>query len=511
METLTIIWCMVMNSFLQTTKRVSLAALTVMTMVISANAAPVDSILTTYPYVILLDSAQSAGVIRLTDDDYLDKAGKVVFCVNRYDAFANDSLLRQLEHEVLPVVNRDSMRLTRLVIRVASSPEGSLAHNHQLSVSRAQTLTDFLRQRLAVPVAQSALDIEIVDEDYQLLCAMMRRASDPDYEVVRRFVNQCVTQEDFARLKQELQQVRRGQLWQRLLRDYFPQLRAARLILMFERPVVKKVVLPAVQPVSADTIAYVAPVVEVPSAVETAAVEEKLEDERVARRELLSIKTNLLLDVAYVPFGYDRWCPIPNIALEYYPKHGHFTYGASIDFPWWRHYWDFKYFELRNYQLEARYYLRSGDISKNPPGKGKAFRGFFLQAYVHGGLYCFSLNRDRGYVGEFIGGGLGLGYVLPLGRQGRWRLEFGAQFGYIYTGYDPFQFEYRGSVDLQDHLYYYDWTLPAAQFKKRQYRYSWFGPTRVGITFSYDLLYRRKAKRGISFKSYEWQERRVEK
>ena len=46
--------------------------------------------------------------------------------------------------------------------------------------------------------------------------------------------------------------------------------------------------------------------------------------------EFMSIKTNVLFDFAYMP-GYDRFCPIPNVALEYYPKHGHFTYGASFD------------------------------------------------------------------------------------------------------------------------------------------------------------------------------------
>ena len=40
-------------------------------------------------------------------------------------------------------------------------------------------------------------------------------------------------------------------------------------------------------------------------------------------------------------------------------------------------------------------------------------------------------------------------------------------------------------------------------FKKRQYRYNWLGPTRVGITLTYDLLYRRINKKGVSFKNYE--------
>ena len=57
--------------------------------------------------------------------------------------------------------------------------------------------------------------------------------------------------------------------------------------------------------------------------------------------------------------------------------------------------------------------------------------------------------------------------------------------------------------NYRDHLYYYKWTLEPELFKKRQYRFSWFGPTRIGITLSYDLLFRRIQKRGVSLKSYE--------
>lgn len=221
------------------------------------------------------------------------------------------------------------------------------------------------------------------------------------------------------------------------------------------------------------------------------------------RRELLSVKTNLLMDAAYVP-GYDRWCPMPNIAVEFYPLYGHFTFGASFDMPWWRDYDAHKYFQVRNYQIETRYYLRSGSIDRaDKPGERPAFRGFYLQAYGHIGLFGICFDADRGWVGEGAGGGLGLGYVLPLSRRGHWRLEFGAQFGYFACKYDPYQFENPIDPNYHDQLYYYKWTQEPSLFRKRQYRWSWVGPTRVGITLTYDLLYRRIQKRGVSFKSTE--------
>jgi hypothetical protein len=226
------------------------------------------------------------------------------------------------------------------------------------------------------------------------------------------------------------------------------------------------------------------------------------EPEILPRREYLSVKTNLLLDGAYVP-GYNRWCPIPNVAIEYYPKKGHFTYGASFDFPWWQDYDAHKYFQIRNYQLESRYYLRSGSLSSNPPGEGAAFRGLYLQAYAHVALFGICFDADRGWVGEGVGAGVGVGYVLPLSKKGHWRLEFGLQAGYFRCKYDPYQYENPVDPSYHDDLYYYKWTLDPDLFKKRQYRYNWLGPTRVGITLTYDLLYRRINKKGVSFKNYE--------
>ena len=238
------------------------------------------------------------------------------------------------------------------------------------------------------------------------------------------------------------------------------------------------------------------------------------------RRELLSIKTNLLLDVAYMP-GYNRWCPIPNIAFEYYPKSGHITFGASFDMPWWQNYRKHKYFQVRNYQVEGRYYLRANKANESYGtnrtnrtnrayetygSNGAAFKGFYLSAYVHAAVFGICFDADRGWVGEGAGAGIGGGYVMPLSKNGHWRLELGLQAGFFRCKYDPYKYENPVNPAYHDDLYYYKWTGKPELFKKRQYRWNWLGPTRVGITLSYDLLYRRIQKRGASFK---WKERRV--
>lgn len=455
---------------------------------------PADTVLYDhYPFIRFIDSRDNASLVRLSDEVFLEEAGKLVFRVNRYDVFTNDSLLQELENVIIPQINRDSLRLCRMVVRGAASPEGPVPNNRMLGRRRVETLASFLRARLSVPVDEKNFTTEAVTEDYSLLLAMMRRAADPDLAIVQQLCDRHLPRYEYTLLKRSLKRVQGGALWQRLLKEYFPELRAARVVLFFEKPaapVVEEV--PAVQ----DTIATPEPMTLIPEPAVPFVIE-------IPRREFLSVKTNLLFDFAYVP-GYNRWCPIPNIAIEYYPLRGHFTYGFSFDCPWWQHYDEHKYFQIRNYQFETRYYWRSGNIDRRTPGEGAAFRGFYISAYAHVGLFGICFNADNGWEGEALGGGIGVGYVLPLSRNGHWRMEFAAQAGILYSGYDPYQFENPVNPNYRDGLYYYKWTGRAADFRERQYRFTWFGPTRVAVTISYDLLYRRWKKKGVSFRNKEY-------
>lgn len=469
-----------------------------------------------YPFIRFINPEEDASLIRLTDDEFLDQAGRIIFKVNRFDVITNDSLLHILENEVIPRINSDSLRLRRMILRGAASPEGPFLNNKMLGTRRGQRLADFLRQRLAVPVVDSTFSSEVVIEDYRLLCAMMRRAADPDYNTVQQLCDRYLPGEQFAQLKRSLQTLQQGRLWRRLLRTYFPELRAARIVLVFENEPVGKPEEPEEETVivsrrnkggtttgQGQVAVHETPTDTIPATV-TDTIPEPPVPQLLRRRELLAVKSNLLFDFAYVP-GYDRWCPIPNIAIEYFPLRGHFTFGASLDHPWWQHYWDHKYFQVRNYQVETRYYLRSGSIDRNPEGEGAAFRGWYLQAYAHATRFGICFSENRGWVGEGAGAGLGFGYVIQLSKRGHWRLELGAQVGYFRCQYDPYVFENLINPAYRDNLYYYKWTGKPADFHKRQYRWNWIGPTRVGITLSYDLLYRpRKRDRGISFKSTEW-------
>ena len=465
---------------------------------------PDTIILGNYPYVRFTEKGAD---IQLSDNEFYNISRKVVFPINKHTLPENSPLLKELENEVIPLINKDSLTIRRLMIRGASSPDGPYPFNKQLSEKREQSLFDFFNSRLTKPVNGDDILRENISEDYRYLCIMMRDAGDADYLKVQELCDKYLANNRYTALEEALKKVNGGKLWKRLVRIYFPELRATRFVIFLDKPEEEKedVKMVAAEQAEGAEQTEGKGMMVVP---EPEAAEEPLM-KILKRRELLSIKTNLLLDGAYVP-GYDRWCPIPNIAIEYYPLHGHFTFGASIDFPWWQDYWHQKYFQIRNYQLETRYYLKAkganGAYEPYGPGQdGPAFAGWYAQAYIHGGLFNICFDADRGWEGEGIGAGVGLGYVLPISRNGHWRLEFGAQVGFFRCKYDPYQFECPVDPTEQDHLYYYKWKLDADLFQKRQYRYNWIGPTRIGVTLSYDLLYRpvKSKKRGASLKNWE--------
>jgi hypothetical protein len=451
-----------------------------------------------YSYVRFV--TDSLGTDSITDEEFLDIAAKVIFPVNKYDLPKQDSILTELREKVLPQLNRDSLQLIRILFRGAASPEGPYRWNKFLGEHRAQALYDYVKNQMSAISVDSSSVTLVETEDYPLLCVMMKRAGDPSYNYVKALCDDHLRRHQYGQLKQRLRTAQHGRLWRRLLRTYYPQLRAARLVLFVRQlppppPEVKKTIL------DSETDTMVVPPTQIVM---------EPEPELLRRREVLSVKTNLLFWGTYMP-GYNRWCPIPNVAIEYYPLKGHFTFGASFDMPWWQDFDAHKYFQLRNYQVEARYYLKGANESYGfnvPEGEyKKAYTGFYLQGYAHGGVFGICFDANRGWVGEGAGAGIGAGYVVPITETGRWRLEMGVQVGYFRCKYDPYQYENLVNPAYHDNRYYYKWTQKPEYFKKRQYRWNWLGPTRIGITLTYDLLYRKIQTKGVGLKS---KERRVE-
>jgi len=448
-----------------------------------------------YPYIRFVYDGDP---MKMSDEEFYANAAKIGFAINQTEPLAGDKLLTELKKNVLPRINADSLELTYMVVRGTASPDGSYVKNRERGEKRANWLFNFIRKQLQFPVNEKKFHMDSQAEDYRTLCLLMRQAGDKDYRFVKDLCDKYLPTDDIVSLKTTLHSAQNGLLWKRMLKTYFPQLRTARVVLYFKKYVPEEpVVTPPAPPVLPEPLVETPapPVLPAPSIpLDTLIVppvvlpQEAPADTTPQRRhEMLALKTNLLFYGVYMP-GYDRWCPIPNVALEFFPKRGHFTFGASFDCPWWQDYDAHKYFQINNYQIEARYYLK-------PHEAHPVHRGLYLQAYGNIGVFGICFDANRGWVGEGYGGGVGMGYVTPISHNGHWRLEFGLQVGFLATKYDPYQYENPVDPTYHDDLYYYKWSFDPALFVKRQYKWNWIGPTRVGVTLSYDLLHWKRERR----------------
>lgn len=435
--------------------------------------------------LILGVAMDAAAQVKTTDSVFIHHSRPVEFIVNKINI--SDADRKWITDSLIPELQALGDRGI-ILGRATASPEGPYANNVRLARERRASMDVLLR---SYGINTNRIRYDVVSEDYPLLRTLMWLQHDSSLPIVEKFIQQYQGKD--AQLKKALKAYDGGRLWQYILHQYFPKLRAVRIMAIDKQLVDVPSLSELASSQSLGAWMLTAPATYEPDRQPNIHVDVPFALGKQPRRELLSVKTNLLFDFAYMP-GYDRFCPIPNVALEYYPLHGHFTYGASFDGPWWQHYDAHKYFQLRNYQLHTRYYFRSGDIAYRRPGEGAAFKGFFVSAYAHAFLYNICFGEKRGWEGEGWGAGLGLGYVVPLGRSEHWRLDFGLQAGFFQTDYDPYQWRCPIDPDKDEVKYYYKWYGEAKDFKKRQHRYTWMGPTRLEITLSYDLLYRKNKK-----------------
>lgn len=525
----------------------------------SIQGEPCGEALDGYPFV---RKCTSPKCFEMSDSMFYSITMPVVFEINKWDIRKDDQFVKTFEKEIIPKTVEKGWRICRIELRGAASPEGPTRWNEILAQRRSQALQSKLLGMLPDFAQPKESQLVVVEhtEDYAGLVYMMKQANDPDYELVRSIVEEPGITD--AEIKQRLQS--NSVLWRRMLRTYFPGLRAGRLVIWMEpfteeemasteevrreflsgkkilplpaplkrmetapltipqplkfpylpadkypghrvvsrKDTVAKDTIVPVQPdtLAKDTIVPVQPDTLAQDTIAPLQPDTLRRDTvnwgatvRLNRKEVLSIKTNLLLDAAYVhTYGF---VPILNAQVEYYPKHGHITPVLSFDGPWWTYERaQHKYFQVRNYQIEGRYYFRREDAR---------YDGFYAGVYGHGMLYSVGFNADKGYYGEGWGAGVSGGYVLPLIKGYKHiKLEFGLQVGYFQTRYDPFVYGCPVE-DVDDGKYYYNYVGRPENFRERLWRWQWFGPTRVGITFTYDLLYRKIQNKGISFKWYE--------
>ncbi len=415
----------------------------------------------------------------MPDSLYNEIAGSTIFRVNSTHLRQNDPWLREVCDLVLPSAKAAGYQLVGIDLRGAASPEGPYENNVRLSKGRAQALRKALSECIDEQ-GDSAWTIHATAEDYQRLLWLMKKRDDPEAGMLETIIQHAGPQ-NAPVIKDKLRRLNGGITWRRLLRDYFPELRAARVVLYMRAPIRRVIVaddtpyerLVPVETWSTDELVLSNQVLET---ADKASVGVSLA--KGPRKHMLSISTNLLEDAFYMPnFG---WAPMWNVGVEYYPKNSRWTVKAQFMSPYYHRWSKNKFFQIRDYHLEVRRYFRPGWWHT----------GGYVAAYVNGTKYGIGLSKTKGWQGEGGGAAVKLGYVVPLGK-GTWRLDMYIAAGGWYSRYDPYV--YGNPITGEENGdYYYDWTGTRLEFKKRNHKFTWFGPTEIGVALTFDVLYHKR-------------------
>ena len=341
-------------------------------------------------------------------------------------AFANNARqLSELVDYIERLQNDSQYEITRIHFWGATSPDGSFQLNRSLAYLRSDALERFVCGRADIPVnrisrsrdyipwgslrtwaensgiAQKQAVLDIIDRE---------SAMEPygaDYSIDRRVVR--------------LQQLDGGRVWARL-RSQFPDMRQAGVCIS-SAPRTEEPEAPAEEPaVATPQLSQEPEVAEISRAEETDNVPEAaIADSPVdsGRGWRMLVKT----DVA-------GWAlAMTNLAVEI-DICPHLSFSLPVYYSFVNYFADDLKFRVFGIRPELRYWLSPGN------------EGFFANAHFGLAHFNFALKGDYRYQAHdgntpALGGGLGLGYRLPLNRH--WRLEFVAGAGVYKTHYDRFR------------------------------------------------------------------------
>jgi len=425
-----------------------------------------------FPFVLISDEF-TENPPEISDSLFDAAACGIRFQVNRTELQPTDPFIGTW-NQLIPWLKSQEMQLGQVYIKGASSPEGPYQNNVRLSRGRTQRLVEFICEGLGQKIEELPINASSVTEDYGLLVKMLQQAGDPDYQKVNAIWEQSGGDEQTC--KRQLMALEKGKVWRRLVKEYFPALRQARVILWFTRRPEAKVVHPVkAGDVPLPYLSYYPTTLASPNY----RITWPTRDSILTRRHLIAARTNLAHDFFFFP-GKFGFAPGVNLQLEYYPLKGHYTANVGFTFTNHRHWNDYKFFQVRNLELEVRRYFK---------GQG-LFRGPYLGLYANGVVYGIGFGKTEGWEGEGGGGGLSAGWVWNLNRKGNLRLEVSLNVGVLYTRYDPYVYG-NPITGAEDGLYYYDYHGNTSDFRKRNHQFFWFGPTNAGIHLTYDIIYRK--------------------
>lgn len=361
----------------------------------------------------------------------------------------NASRLNEIE-ELLNSVLKDTVNIKSIYFCGTASPEGSYQVNRRLAKGRMDALEKVVRSRVDIPEALIMRDDMYIPWEY---LADLVSGSDMAYknEVLEilhgehKIVPYNGRQQIDSRIP-ALKKLDNGKVWNDLNLRFFRRMRNASVVFVTYKPIrPEPEPIPEPEPVVEEVVEVIEPEPEPEPVVEP---EPEPEPEPVVEEwnRKWYVKTNAL--------GWGL--AIANAAVEFDLCH-HWSINIPIYYSAWNYFRSTVKFRTAMIQPEVRYWFRDNND------------GWYAGAHVGVGHYNIATNgtyRTQDHKGKSPawGGGLAVGYRLPISRDNRWKVEFSLGAGVYGLNHDKHRNQHNGLLVYTEKKTYFGIDQAAVSF-----------------------------------------------
>lgn len=339
-------------------------------------------------------------------------------------AYSDNAARMQEMVEFLRTIHQDStINIIEVSFCGAASPEGSYQLNRKLAQGRLSALEKFIRSEVDIPDSLITYNDSYIPWDYlksqiedsglirtdEVIAILEEEARLVDYHHPNTHIDNRVV---------KLRALDGGKVWQQMNNLFFEQMRNACAVFVTYKKELPPVQVPIIVP---DTI-KVEPIVEAVEIVpDTTAIIETVIPEVEEWNRKLYLKTNALF------WGMG----MTNVSAEI-DLAKHWSFALPVTYSAWNYFTSTVKFRTLAVQPEFRYWFNEDNQ--------KFFIGahFGYAQYVNVAVDGNYRYQDHDGKSPALGGGISVGYRMPISKSDKWDIEFSLGAGVYSLHYDKF-------------------------------------------------------------------------
>ena len=344
-----------------------------------------------------------------------------------YSYSKNTESLSELSSFLKKIEQDSTLTVVEVSFCGTASPEGSYQMNHKLARARLETLAEIVRSEAELPDSIITRDDDYIQWEY--LKERVIESDIPLKEAVLDIIAQEPQLVDYLYWGHhidhriiKLQKLDDGKIWRQLHTLYFERMRSASVTFTTKREQVTPITV--AQPAPMDVA-----VVQKPTASCFA----------LAEPQLPEATTNDWVRGLYVKTNVIGWSmAISNIAAEV-DVAKHWSVAVPIYYSALNYFTEVIKFRTLAVQPEVRYWFNENN------------QKFFVGAHFGYAQYNIAIDGDYRYqdhngTSPALGGGISVGYRMPISKNNKWHIEFTVGAGVYGLHYDKFYNVHNGKL-----------------------------------------------------------------